>query len=40
MTTLPSGDIRHPRGELTEQLDDSNPLTQVVETAWYNGKKY
>lgn len=26
--------------QLTEQLDYNNPLTQPVETAWFDGKKY
>ncbi len=26
--------------DLTEQLDYNNPLAQIVETAWYNGKKH
>ncbi len=26
--------------QLTEQLDYNNPLRQVIETAWFNGKKY
>lgn len=26
--------------QLTEQLDYNNPLRQVVETAWYNNRKY
>ncbi len=26
--------------ELTEQLDYNNPMHQVIETAWFNGKKY
>lgn len=26
--------------ELTEQLDYNNPLYQIIETAWFDGKKY